>query len=115
MAYPRTGPWTPAVHRPLAQAAPETHHLKRRASGSYLTDAQDRRFRCANNMADSIFQAATGRIGSAGRQRIPSRHTRGRLRRAYKDTRVAARSMTLYVPIVERSAWLLLLLLAALG
>src|ERR1700728_4636991 len=37
------------------------------------------------------------------------------MRRACKDTRVVARSMTLCVPIVEPLAWLVLLFLAALG
>src|SRR5580698_3417787 len=115
MACPRTGQWTPAVYRPLAQAAPETHHLKHRASRTCFRDARDRRSRYEGSKAYSIFQAATGRIESASKRRLPSRHMRERARRACKDTRVVAISMTLCVPIVERLAWLFLLFLAALG
>src|ERR1700722_6292322 len=113
MACPRTGQWTPAVHRPLAQAASGTHHPIRIASGSCLTDAPDQRSRSANNTAGNIFQAATDRIETVDRRRIPSQRTRERVRRAYRYTLAAARSRTLYVPIAEQLAWLFLLLLAA--
>src|ERR1700677_123656 len=101
MACRRIKLLTPAAHRLLAQAGPEIHRQKHRASDRCLPDERDRQSRSTGSTADSIVRAARGHIESGCTQRVRSPPAPERMRPECIDTRVAAISGILFSPTVE--------------